>query len=101
MTAAAAVTAVVVAVTAAAPAPGGPAAAGPQCYTATQGSTAAAACHNPDPEQVWLRLHIRCARWWDPSVDTAAATVGPAQTIVLSGRCWKEIRAVWVTLTRR
>ena len=93
-----AVVATVIVASTAAPAAGRSPAADTQCYIRIQGSAATATCHNPDPDQVRMRLHIRCARWWDPSVDSAPSTVGPAQTVVLTDRCWKEIGAVWVTL---
>lgn len=86
---------------AAAAAPAGatpsPAAPVPECRVAVHGSRSAATCHNPTPETVRLQLHVLCRRWWDPATDTRPAAVGPAQTAVLAGHCWKEIRAVWVT----
>ncbi|MBY8887503.1 hypothetical protein K7472_22055 [Streptomyces sp. PTM05] len=70
----------------------------PQCFTAVHGSTAVADCQNPDPDTAHVALHIACRRWWDPATDTVPAAVGPAQTVTLTGRCWKEIRAVWTTV---
>ncbi|GAA1884360.1 hypothetical protein [Streptantibioticus ferralitis] len=73
------------------------AAPGTQCRTQIRGSAGTAVCHNPDPAVVHVRLHIVCRRWWDPATDTRPVPVGPAQTVTLTGRCWKEIRSVWIT----
>ncbi|WP_030753381.1 hypothetical protein [Streptomyces sp. NRRL F-5135] len=67
------------------------------CRTRVQGSQAGVSCHNPYPSTDRIRLHIECARWWDIDVDSAPAEVRPAGYAELTGRCWKEIRAVWVT----
>ncbi|MFF2655226.1 hypothetical protein [Streptomyces sp. NPDC058045] len=74
--------------------------AGAGCRTAVRGSLAVVHCHNGTPRPDRLRLHVECARWWDVDTDTAAAVAGPAQTVRLTGRCWKEIRTVWVTHRR-
>ncbi|MEW2167430.1 hypothetical protein AB0912_31175 [Streptomyces sp. NPDC007084] len=70
---------------------------GADCRTTVTGSHVVAYCHNPyvDPDSV--RLHVECARWWDIDTDSAPAEVAPAGTVRLTGRCWKEIRAVWIT----
>ncbi len=73
------------------------AAPGTTCRLARQHSTATAVCHNPDPTVTLVQLHVSCARWWDPATDTAETTVGAAQWVTLTGRCWKEIRTAWIT----
>ncbi|MEO3977015.1 hypothetical protein [Streptomyces sp. CAU 1734] len=67
------------------------------CRTETEGSYATAYCQNPFPAVDRVRLHIECERWWDIDVDSASADVYPAGYVVLTDRCWKEIRAVWVS----
>ncbi|MFH8796189.1 hypothetical protein [Streptomyces sp. NPDC017941] len=73
---------------------------GAECRSSVQGSTAVAYCHNPYPESDRVRLHIECDRWWDVDSDSRPVTAGPATTVRLTGRCWKEIRAVWVSHQR-
>jgi hypothetical protein len=68
-----------------------------ECRTSVQGSEGVAVCFNPDPDLDRVQLHIECRRWWDPDVDGAPVPVGPAETVTLSDRCWKEIQNVWVT----
>ena len=75
----------------------GPRPFGAACRTAVSGSHAVAYCHNPYVDTDAVQLHIECARWWDVDTDGAPVAVGPAVTVRLTGRCWKEIRAVWVT----
>jgi hypothetical protein len=70
------------------------------CRTRTQGSRATANCHNPYPETDRVRLHIECDRWWDLDSDSAPAPVGPAGYVQITGRCWQEIRSVWVSHQR-
>ncbi|MFJ1601700.1 hypothetical protein [Streptomyces sp. NPDC088261] len=70
------------------------------CRTWIEGSRATASCHNPNPETDLVRLHVECARWWDVDVDSAPAELHPAGYVQLSDRCWKEVRAVWVTHER-
>nr|WP_255956137.1 hypothetical protein [Streptomyces sp. ODS25] len=70
---------------------------GADCRTRTQGSQAVAYCHNPYPEPDRVRLHIECARWWDIDSDGPPVEAGPAMTVRLTGRCWKEIGSVWVS----
>ncbi|MFF8960879.1 hypothetical protein [Streptomyces sp. NPDC014894] len=67
------------------------------CRTEIDGSHATAHCHNPNPGVDRVRLHIECERWWDIDVDSAPAEVYPAGEVTLTDRCWKEIRAVWVS----
>lgn len=67
------------------------------CRTVLDGSTATAYCHNRYPGTDRVRLHVECDRWWDVDVDSAPVEVGPAGYVQLTDRCWKEIRAVWVS----
>ncbi|MFF3321592.1 hypothetical protein [Streptomyces sp. NPDC002889] len=67
------------------------------CRTVVDGSQVTAYCHNPYPDTDRVRLHVECDRWWDVDADTAAVQVGPAGYVELTQRCWKEIRAVWVS----
>jgi hypothetical protein len=67
------------------------------CRTVVEGSWATGFCHNPYPETDRVRLHIECERWWDIDVDSAPVEIGPAGYAELTDRCWKEIRAVWVS----
>ncbi|WP_376770579.1 hypothetical protein [Streptomyces physcomitrii] len=69
---------------------------GAECRLRTEGPHTVADCHNPYPETDRLRLHLECARWWDVDSDGAAVAAGPARTVRLDGRCWKEVRAAWV-----
>ncbi|AVH59507.1 MULTISPECIES: hypothetical protein [Streptomyces] len=73
---------------------------GAECRTTTSGSHAVAYCHNPYVDTDRVRLHIECARWWDIDSDGAPVEVGPATTVRLTGRCWKEILSVWVSHQR-
>ncbi|MFE0630147.1 hypothetical protein ACFW3D_24670 [Streptomyces sp. NPDC058864] len=70
-----------------------------ECRTSVQGSEGVAVCFNPDPDLDRVQLHIECLQWWDPDVDGVLVPVGPAQTVTLSDRCWREIQEVWVTGT--
>ncbi|MFF6998742.1 hypothetical protein ACFY93_27765 [Streptomyces sp. NPDC008313] len=70
---------------------------GAECRTRIDGSHATAYCHNPFPEVDRVALHVECDRWWDIDSDGSPVLVGPAETVRLTGRCWKEIRAVWVS----
>lgn len=70
---------------------------GADCRTSVRGSHVIAYCHNPYPDTDRVRLHTECARWWDVDADAAPVEVAPAQTVRLTDRCWKEVRAVWVT----
>jgi hypothetical protein len=67
------------------------------CRTEINGSRAYAYCHNPYPSIDVVRLHVECERWWDLDMDSAPAVVGPAEYVELTDRCWKEVRAVWIT----
>jgi hypothetical protein len=78
-------------------APAGAAGPAPTCLVGRHAGTAVATCHNPGARTAEVQLHIACARWWDPAVDTRPVTVGPAQWVTLTGHCWKEIREAWTT----
>ncbi|GAA1368096.1 hypothetical protein [Streptomyces beijiangensis] len=73
---------------------------GADCRTTVEGSHVVAYCHNPYPDSDRVELHVECARWWDIDADGRPVEVGPAQTVRLTDRCWKEIRAVWITHAR-
>ncbi|WP_455355784.1 hypothetical protein [Streptomyces sp. SYSU K217416] len=79
-----------------APAPA-PARFGAECRTAIDGSRVTAFCHNPYPETDLVRLHVECDRWWDIDGDSAPVAIDPAGYAELSNRCWKEVRAVWIS----
>ncbi|MFC9847566.1 hypothetical protein ACFWFF_30505 [Streptomyces sp. NPDC060223] len=70
---------------------------GAECRTTVTGSHAVAYCHNPYVDTDRVRLHIECDRWWDIDSDGAPVGAGPAETVRLTGRCWKEIRSAWVS----
>ncbi|MDG9715037.1 hypothetical protein [Streptomyces sp. DH24] len=74
---------------------------GAECRIAVRGSQAVAHCHNPYVDTDRVRLHVECERWWDLDTDSAPADTGPAETVRLTGRCWKEVRAVWVSHQNR
>ncbi|MET7700611.1 MULTISPECIES: hypothetical protein [unclassified Streptomyces] len=80
--------------------PVGPRPFGSECRTTVTGSHAVAYCHNPYVDSDRVRLHIECDRWWDIDSDSPPVEAGPAATVRLSGRCWKEIRSVWVSHQR-
>ncbi|MDH6625272.1 hypothetical protein M2271_003083 [Streptomyces sp. LBL] len=69
---------------------------GATCRSQVTGSHVIAYCHNPYVPVDRVSLHIECDRWWDIDSDGAAVAAGPAQTVRLTGRCWKEVRSVWV-----
>ncbi|MGW3667288.1 hypothetical protein [Streptomyces sp. NPDC005141] len=70
---------------------------GAACRITVTGSHVVAYCHNPYVDTDRVRLHVECARWWDIDTDGAPVDVGPAATVRLTGRCWKEVRAAWIT----
>ena len=70
---------------------------GAECRTRVTGSRVTAYCHNPYPEADRVSLHVECARWWDIDTDSSPVEAGPAQTVRLTGRCWKEVASVWVS----
>ncbi|MGW0827290.1 hypothetical protein [Streptomyces sp. NPDC002845] len=74
---------------------------GASCWTTVTGSNVIAYCHNPYVDLDHVRLHIECDRWWDLDSDGAPVETGPAQTVRLTGRCWKEVRSAWVSHQRQ
>jgi hypothetical protein len=73
---------------------------GAGCRIRVTGTRVSVMCHTPYPAVDEVALHIECAPWWDIDTDTAPAAVGPARTVRLDGRCWKDVRAAWVTHRR-
>lgn len=80
--------------------PVGPQLFGAECRTSVTGSRVVAYCHNPYPETDRVSLHIECDRWWDLDTDSTLVDTAPAATVRLTGRCWKEIRSVWISHQR-
>ncbi|MFF0163926.1 hypothetical protein ACFYRY_41520 [Streptomyces sp. NPDC005263] len=74
---------------------------GATCRSRITGSRVTAYCHNPYVPVDLVGLHIECDRWWDIDGDGAEVAAGPAQTVRLTGRCWKEVRSVWVSHRRQ
>ncbi|MFF4043114.1 hypothetical protein [Streptomyces sp. NPDC001816] len=70
---------------------------GAACRTTVTGSHVVAYCHNPYVDTDRVRLHIECARWWDIDTDSAPVDTAAAMTVRLTGRCWKEVRSVWIS----
>ncbi|MER5434846.1 hypothetical protein [Streptomyces sp. NPDC002588] len=70
---------------------------GAECRTSVDGSHVVAHCHNPYVAIDRVTLHIECERWWDLDTDGTPADAEPAMTVRLAGRCWKEVRAAWVS----
>ncbi|MFG2608105.1 hypothetical protein ACGFT2_31845 [Streptomyces sp. NPDC048514] len=70
---------------------------GAACRTNVSGSHVVAYCHNPYVDTDRVRLHIECARWWDIDTDSAPVDAGPASTVRLAGRCWKDVESAWVS----
>jgi hypothetical protein len=70
---------------------------GAECRTGVAGSEVTSYCHNAYAAVDHLRLHIECDRWWDLDTDGGVVEAGPARTVRLSGRCWKEVRSAWVS----
>ncbi|MGV9555775.1 hypothetical protein [Streptomyces sp. NPDC003401] len=73
---------------------------GAECRTTVEGSEVTVHCHNPYAVVDRVRLHVECARWWDLDTDGAPADAGPAVTVRLTGRCWKEVGEAWVSHQR-
>ncbi|MEU4659236.1 hypothetical protein AB0G32_35790 [Streptomyces sp. NPDC023723] len=73
---------------------------GAECRIRQTGSRVTAYCHNPYPDPDRVALHVECVRWWDLDSDGAPVTAGPAQTVRLTGRCWKETGAAWISHRR-
>ena len=74
---------------------------GAECRTSVSGSKVVAHCHNAYVDVDRVRLHIECARWWDLDTDSNPVDAGPAVTVRLTGRCWKEVRSAWVSHQKR
>ncbi|MGW1724014.1 hypothetical protein ACWCQK_13910 [Streptomyces sp. NPDC002306] len=70
---------------------------GADCRTTVSGSHVVAYCHNPYADADRVTLHVECDRWWDLDTDGAPVDTGPAVTVRLTGRCWKEVRSVWIS----
>ncbi|MFI2433643.1 hypothetical protein [Streptomyces sp. NPDC018693] len=70
---------------------------GSECRTRVHGSQVIAFCHNPYADTDRVQLHIECARWWDLDTDSVPVDAGPAVTVRLTGRCWKEVDSAWVS----
>ncbi|MFB7735738.1 hypothetical protein ACFC08_15380 [Streptomyces sp. NPDC056112] len=45
-------------------------------------------------------MHVECDDWWDIGSDGSPVAAEPAQTVRLTGRCWKEVRSAWITHQR-
>ncbi|WP_338899035.1 hypothetical protein WBG99_28430 [Streptomyces sp. TG1A-60] len=73
---------------------------GAACRSTVLGSQVIAHCFNPHATVDRVRLHIECERWWDIDSDGAPVETGPAQTVRLTGRCWKEVHSVWFSHQR-
>ncbi|MBT2676412.1 MULTISPECIES: hypothetical protein [unclassified Streptomyces] len=73
---------------------------GAACRIRVSGSHVTAYCHNPYPGTDRVTLHVECARWWDLDSDSSPVEAGPAQTVRLTGRCWKEVGSVWISHRR-
>ncbi|MGP2440665.1 hypothetical protein [Streptomyces sp. JW3] len=73
---------------------------GAECRIRRTGSRVTAYCHNPYPDPDRVSLHVECVRWWDLDSDGAPVAAGPARTVRLTGRCWKEIGSVWISHRR-
>jgi hypothetical protein len=73
---------------------------GAACWIRVTGSKVTAYCRNPYPETDRVSLHVECTRWWDIDTDSSPVRAGPAQTVRLKGRCWKEVGDVWVSHQR-
>ncbi|PAX85404.1 hypothetical protein CLM82_31550 [Streptomyces albidoflavus] len=77
-----------------------PPAFGAHCRVITEDSEVTGVCHNPYPEPDHVRLHLRCAAWWDLDTDGPAREIGPARTVKLTGRCWQAVDTAWVSHAR-
>ncbi|MFE1251049.1 hypothetical protein [Streptomyces sp. NPDC058735] len=73
---------------------------GAACRIRVTGSKVTAYCHNPYPQTDRVSLHVECARWWDIDTDSAPIEAQPAQTVRLTGRCWKEVGTAWISHRR-
>ncbi|MFI8206331.1 hypothetical protein [Streptomyces sp. NPDC085937] len=73
---------------------------GAACRVRIDGSRVTAHCHNPYPGTDRVALHVECARWWDLDGDGSPVAVGPARRVLLTGRCWSDVDAAWVSHAR-
>ncbi|MCQ9133511.1 hypothetical protein [Streptomyces hilarionis] len=74
---------------------------GAECRIEVDGSRVVARCHNPYADTDRVGLHIECERWWDVDTDGAPTDVGPARSVRLTGRCWKEVGSAWISHQKR
>ncbi|MER5444024.1 hypothetical protein ABT065_00115 [Streptomyces sp. NPDC002764] len=70
---------------------------GAECHTRVTGSHVTAYCHNPYPQTDRVSLHIECDQWWDIDSDGTPVDADPAMTVRLTGRCWEDVRTVWIS----
>ncbi|MER6465393.1 hypothetical protein AB0D30_05365 [Streptomyces sp. NPDC048409] len=70
---------------------------GAACRSSVRGSHVVAYCHNPYVDTDRVRLHVECAQWWDIDTDGSPVDTGPAMTVRLTGRCWQDVRSVWIS----
>ncbi|MEV1021787.1 hypothetical protein [Streptomyces sp. NPDC050264] len=70
---------------------------GAGCRIKVDGTRVTASCHNSYPGADRVALHVECDLWWDIDTDSAPVEVGPAGTVRLAGRCWKNVRTAWVS----
>ncbi|MGW2239524.1 hypothetical protein [Streptomyces sp. NPDC001759] len=70
---------------------------GAECRTRVTGSHVTAYCHNPYPTTDRVSLHIECDQWWDLDSDGTPVDADPAMTVRLTGRCWEDVRTVWIS----
>ncbi|MEU9355213.1 hypothetical protein AB0D65_30470 [Streptomyces griseoloalbus] len=73
---------------------------GAACRVRVDNSRVTAFCHNPYPDIDRVSLHVECVHWWDLDSDGSPVDAGPAQTVRLTGRCWSEVGAAWVSHRR-
>ncbi|MER6788668.1 hypothetical protein ABT330_29330 [Streptomyces sp. NPDC000658] len=74
---------------------------GAECRIEIDGSRVVAHCHNPYADTDRVGLHIECERWWDVDTDGTPVDVGPARSVRLTGRCWKEVGSAWISHQKR
>ncbi|MFD5126098.1 hypothetical protein [Streptomyces sp. NPDC058385] len=70
---------------------------GADCRVTVSGSDVTAYCHNPYPATDAVSLHIECDRWWDIDSDGGLVPAEAAETVRLTGRCWKEVSSAWIS----
>ncbi|MEU3607379.1 hypothetical protein AB0E83_18335 [Streptomyces sp. NPDC035033] len=84
-------------ITATVPSAGAPEDFGASCHTVVEGTRVTAHCRNTYPRPDRIRLHVECDPWWDVDADSAPVDVLPADHATLTARCWKRVRAAWIT----